>query len=681
MNIKITKLTQVLLKKMEPNDEPKKYVILIINNVKGNILRLNTILQKILTQKNIDFLILTGEVFTLTTKKEDILSISFKGQIIIFDSSPIGEIIRAKYEYNNYLFNNNIIFINKSGIYTPEKTPLNIAYLNGIEAKEFLEDKNNNKYKDIPYTSKFYKYNDISNIIKEYETVSLNKKNKIDFFLINNFPFCFCQKYFDKIKEECINRNSENLNEEQIKNSISHSINYLLHIMNPRYVLTSVDDFFFKNVDDTILNNNGYRTFFYNLGFLEDKKNKNENFLLAVNYQSLNDINEKDLIKIDIEQEQEGENEIKFIKDKNLFKVFEFFEINKEKSLIQNYDDYLNICFKNNLIKSVKELCPIAKPLLISNLDYTLTENEIKNYIISKYGSIKSIKFLTNRDTNKFNGKVILEFNNIKSMNDMLNNNGKDKLNERYIKTSLYLQKNQMNNNNNINNTHNNFNNNIRVADCWFCYEQNEKLDTKYIIKAFDNFYVAYSKGPIDKYHFLLIPKKHISSFVELSFDEKIEANMIIHLIKDYLDIKDYSYILFEKNLKYNFSNSLHMLINICGIQKSLIEKINDYTENFLIDEKINDFIVSFNEKYIDSYNGKDEYIYINIPKIYKQKIIRKIIFIKTKEYKIDYPRKLICNLINKEERLNWKNTVDLGEEYLKEIKSELLIFLDKAYE
>ena len=194
---------------MEPNEEPKKYVILIINNVKGNILRLNTILQKILTQKNIDFLILTGEVFTLTTKKEDILSISFKGQILIFDSSPIGEIIRAKYEYNNYLFNNNIIFLNKSGIYSPVKTSLNIAYLNGIEAKEFLEDKNNNKYKDIPYTSKFYKYNDISNILKEYETMSLNKKNKIDFFLINNFPFCLYAKYFDKIKEEFHNRNSE----------------------------------------------------------------------------------------------------------------------------------------------------------------------------------------------------------------------------------------------------------------------------------------------------------------------------------------------------------------------------------------------------------------------------------------------------------------------------------------
>ena len=335
------------------------------------------------------------------------------------------------------------------------------------------------------------------------------------------------------------------------------------------------------------------------------------------------------------------------------------------------------------MLKSIKEICPIAKPLLISNLDYTLSENEIKKFLISKYGSIKSIKFLTNKDTNKFNGKAIVEYNNITSMNNMLNNNGKDKLNERIIKVALYILKNQLNNcttNINTDNKTNN-NNNLRVADCWFCYDRNEKFDTKYNIKSFDNFYVAYSKGPIDKYHFLLIPKKHIASFVDLSVDEKIEVEMIIQLIKDYLELKEYNYIIFEKNLKYNFSNTLHMLINICGIQKSLIEKMNDFSENFLIEEKINVFIVSFNEKFLDLYKEKDEYIYINIPKIYKQKIIRKIIFIKTKEYKIDYPRKMICNLIKKEERLNWKNTVDLGEIYLKEIKNELKIFLDKAYE
>ena len=287
---------------MEPNIELKKYIIIIINNAKGNIQRLNTILQKISSQKNFDILILTGEVFSLSTKKEDILSISFKGEIIIFDSSPIGEIIRAKYEYINYNINKNIIFLNKSGIFSPENTSLNIAFLNGIESKELLEEKeNNNKYNNLPYTSNFYKYKDIVNLIKEFEKKLSAKTNKIDFFLINNFPKCFYEKYFNKMQQEFYNRNNYNINEEQLNNKLSFSLNYLLHIMNPRYVFTSVDDIFFKNVDDVSLNSAGYRTFFYNMGFLEDKKNNNENFFMAVSYQSFNDMNDDEIIKKELE--------------------------------------------------------------------------------------------------------------------------------------------------------------------------------------------------------------------------------------------------------------------------------------------------------------------------------------------------------------------------------------------
>ena len=246
----------------------------------------------------------------------------------------------------------------------------------------------------------------------------------------------------------------------------------------------------------------------------------------------------------------------------------------------------------------------------------------------------------------------------------------------------IYNPKNQLNNNNNNNNIIN-INNNMRInniAECWFCYDNNEKLDRKYIISDFNYFYLAYPKGPIDKYHFLIIPKKHISSYINLTKDEKIECEMIIKLIKDYLYSKKKDIIIFEKNLKYNFSNTLHMLINVFGIDNILIEKLNNFTENFLIDENINDFIISFNEKYLDLYNQNDEYIYINIPKIYKQKKKRKIIFIKTKEYKIDYPRKLISLYINKEEAINWRNTINEGEEYLNEIKKDVKIFFNDNF-
>ena len=50
------------------------------------------------------------------------------------------------------------------------------------------------------------------------------------------------------------------------------------------------------------------------------------------------------------------------------------------------------------------------------------------------------------------------------------------------------------------------------------------------------------------------------------------------------------------------------------------------------------------------------------------------------KEYKIDYPRKLVCKLINEEDRLNWKNTVALGEEYLNEVKKDVIKFLNSNF-
>ena len=658
---------------MEKSRTKEKYIIVIINNIKGNISRLNLILDKISKQNNIDYLFLTGEVFTLLTKEEDILSISFKGTTIIFDSSPLGEIIRSKYEYNNYIIKNNV-FLCRSGIFSPNDSSINIAFLSGNEIQELLDKKNSNSR--LSYTNKYYKYKDIENIINNYKDLKNTKNNKIDFFLINNFPQCLHNRYYESIKEECSSRNSR-LNEKQINNSISYSLNYLLYIMNPRYIFTSVDDFFYKNINDIVTNGVGYRTFFYNLGYLEDKKNKSENFFIAVNYKSINDMNQNEILSLENEQEEKiGQ---KFTKDDNLFKYFEYFKINEKKSLVENYDEYLKICFNDNKIKSIKDIIPVVKPLLISNLDYNTTEDEIKKYLINKYGSIKNIILLTNKQTNKFNGKAIIQFNSINSMTEMLNNNGKDKFNERIIKTVVYVPREQLNTNND-NNKITNINTNMRnnnIAECWFCYDNNERLDTKYIIHNFNYFYLAYPKGPVDKYHFLIVPKKHISSFVSLSKDEKIECEMIIQLVKDYLYSKEYNYIVFEKNLKYNFTNTLHMLINIVGIDNILIDKLNIFTENFLIDEKMHDFFVSFNERYLDLYNRNDEYIYINLPKIYKQKIIRKIIFIKTKEYKIDYPRKLICNLINKEDRLNWKNTITLGEEYLNEVKNNVKSFLN----
>ena len=706
----------------------KNYKILIINNIKGNISRLNLILEKLRKNIEITYLFLTGEVLNLKTKLEDIYNIEFSGPTIIFDSSNSNEIRREKNEYN-YSSKKNFIFLGNSGIFSPKDSSLNIAFLNGIEAKELLD-----KYQEklnLPYKNKFYKYKDIDNILSKY----LEKNKKIDFFLLNNFPQCFYNKYFNSIIEESENKKIK-LNEEQINNNISYAVNYLLYIMNPRYVITSVDDFFYKNTNDNILNGAGYRTFFYNLAYLEGKQNIEENFYVALDYKSLNDMDSNEILNI--EKYYEKEMDVKFIKNNNLFKYYDKYNFDFSKSLIQNFDVYLKLCFNDNKIKSIKELIPESKPLFLSNFSFNSSEEEIKKFLIDNYGPILMIKFLTNRESGKFNGKCIAQFKDINSMKNILENSNIKKFNDRIIKAVIYTPRDQLNNNynsisnnnsnisflnnnsNNINNQNNHINNNrnntINITninnkinnntnninkkienlslsknnsnssknldDCWFCYENKEDVNKRFILNEFDYSYLSFSKGPINKFHFLIIPKKHISFYSDLSNDEKIECEMIIKILKDFLKSKGCDYIIFEKNLKYNFNRSIHLLINVIGFENSSILKLNGFLENYFLEEKINNYNVIYNDLdlYLYQYLEKEEYIYINIPIIFKDKIIRKLFIIKTKEYKIDYPRKMICLFINAKDRINWRDTINSGDVYLDEIKKDISNFLDNFF-
>ena len=686
---------------LEENIEEEKKIILIINNIKGNIYRLNLILEKIKINLDIDYLILTGEVFNLDTKEEDIETIVFDGPTIIFDSSHLGEIIKAKHEYNNYTLKN-FIFLGRSGILSLKDSSINLAFLSGNEIKELLDKNLDKSY--LPYTNKYYKYKDVENLINKYLEINTKKlNNKIDFFLTNNFPQCLYNRYFSSIKAESLNNNIL-LNEDQINNSISYSSNFILYLMNPRYIISSVDDFFYKNINDNIINGAGYRTFFYNLAYLEDKKNINENFYIALHYKSLNNMNDKELSFL--EKEYEEKMGLSLIKDNNLFKYFDNYLLDYNKSLIQNFEDYLKLCLNENKIKSIKDMSQESKPLFLSNLNFNSKEEEIQNYLIKRYGPIKQIKFLVNKENNRFNGKVIVQFNDANSMKDLLNNSNKEKFNDRIIKVVIYTPREQLNINTNSNNINNNINLNSNsfnkvnnnqslslnknnsttiknnIDDCWFCYDKKGDFDKRFILENFDYFYLSFSKGPINKYHFLIIPKKHIPFYIDLSNDEKIECEMIVKILKDFLKSKGYNFIIFEKNLKYNFSRSIHLLINVVGFQNEFISKLNEFSENFLIDEKIYNYNVKYNDTdfYLYQYNSKDEYIYINIPKVSRDTIIRKIYLIKTKEYKIDYPRKMICLFINQKDRINWRDTMNSGDEFLEEIKKDTRFFLDNFF-
>ena len=55
--------------------------------------------------------------------------------------------------------------------------------------------------------------------------------------------------------------------------------------------------------------------------------------------------------------------------------------------------------------------------------------------------------------------------------------------------------------------------------DCWFCFD-NPKIQKDLIISKADDtnqFYIAMPKGPVTDEHFLIVPKQHLASSIELT--------------------------------------------------------------------------------------------------------------------------------------------------------------------
>ena len=71
---------------------------------------------------------------------------------------------------------------------------------------------------------------------------------------------------------------------------------------------------------------------------------------------------------------------------------------------------------------------------------------------------------------------------------------------------------------------------------CIFCSSKTQKiiLENKLIYSTYDSY-------PVSKFHSLIIPKRHISSYFDLSNEEIIDINKIIFKMKSEIENKDKS--------------------------------------------------------------------------------------------------------------------------------------------
>ena len=108
-------------------------------------------------------------------------------------------------------------------------------------------------------------------------------------------------------------------------------------------------------------------------------------------------------------------------------------------------------------------------------------------------------------------------------------------------------------------------------SDCIFCHIPKDRIffENDLIYAIFDGF-------PVTKYHSLIIPKRHIKDFFNLSEDELLSANKILHQMKEHILAIDESVTGF--NIGMNAGESAGQTVFHCHIH--LIPRRDGDVEN-----------------------------------------------------------------------------------------------------
>lgn len=593
--------------------------VIIISNIYSEFSKLvEQIKRLVLKNGNFEVIILTGEVFNKNKGLDDIhLLFDFNdSKFVIFDNSPISNILKHNFEIDNKLIsnykyflkykdhnciqlNNNIYLLINSGVININN--LNIAFIQGFEHPDMLMyTNNNNNYNCNTNSKNFNNRIFFGSYFRKQDYIFMEDviHKKIDILLLHSLPklmydeFIYTNYFENKNSQLKESSNTEFIIDiDKLKNRSSFLCNSLLNISSPRYCFVSTgEDFYFEK--QPFINKNIPKTLtrIYHLASFPSnniqKVNIKEKYIYAFNIEPL-------LVFNEIKNIYDKNNNISMLNEEEVknYKTSPFDSFNYIKNF--NYSD-------NDLILKNKSI--IKDEIYIGNINPYTSEEKLINVLTTNFGKVNKLVYPISNEYNKlaledeYNtdkkekhkhlGYAFVKFENhvLSLHNKVLIYNGKILLDKRKLifderivdnKNKFYYE--CTDNNNNIslnkNDTLYKLQNKSSSFSCWFCYE-NPKIDLNLIInsESYRHFYVAYPKGAIDDLHFLIIPKTHIFSCSHFDDEHKNECKHIIDNLYTFIKKHYYEVIIYEKYLPYSDDVFKHVTISIIGIDQKPAE-------------------------------------------------------------------------------------------------------------
>jgi diadenosine tetraphosphate (Ap4A) HIT family hydrolase len=178
------------------------------------------------------------------------------------------------------------------------------------------------------------------------------------------------------------------------------------------------------------------------------------------------------------------------------------------------------------------------------------TNNKIEVFL-SRFGKIKSFFLVSGRGKhNLHKGYGFVEFVDLKDTRKSLLESGKHKLDNKRIRFNF---------------TKGGSSTDIKTKmNCWFCLD-NPESDKSLVVHETPEAYLALDKGPIDKFHFLLIPQAHVKNQRDLSAVEHSAITTLETQLQEFFRAERKAYVKYEQYFRLAEGVS-HMLTHYISL-------------------------------------------------------------------------------------------------------------------
>ncbi|TNV85145.1 hypothetical protein FGO68_gene10308 [Halteria grandinella] len=634
---------------------------IVVGNVNGEVKKLYSLIESIQSKKGkFDALFCAGRFFPPKSEElEELYQEVMKkgGQTPIpthfIDSTPlIAPFMNSEKTKNGFDMAKGLSFLGRSGLKVI--SGLRVAYISGIDF-DVLAGPETQGSAEQQYIGSYFTKADVTKVMNDYEALlKSSQREGVDILLASQWPLGIDTDYFNSLplKDQ----------KETLQNS-SSSLAALIDLMKPRYIYSSNSDIHHKRLP-FLSPASKHLSRFISLGSLPGKHKPESSktvYIQAIEIEPLTAMAIED--KFDCEytpspyfESITGESldqrlnqalELRLTLGQKIVQLEDQEAANKRKSLEEQKHPSITGLDESTYRKE-------ERIIYVTGFDRKTSFVDLEHFM-KQYGDIVQVqKKIDEKGRGK--GFVFVEYKERESAERAVEESGRANLMGNRLTINYKISKIKV----------------VEDRDCWFCLD-NPKIERHLIFQQRPNFYAALPKGPVTDEHFLIVPNKHIAHTLELEVGDAIEEEYL-KLKQDLVDYivqeRQMDYLLFERNIPFNFQKAAHMNVQLIGLptQGSLSLTLEDRVRKLLAtsEHQFNSKFLEITDREMDlrAALGNDptkHFFYLEIPGMKTARGRQRVRFVTTIEgqqnrFDMQFGRVMACHILNQREKLNWKN-------------------------